>query len=80
MAAQNVVLVSGMTIRFATRTTASIVPRVTMFVATTASGSMWRGNRICFTSVGWAKRLEADICTADWKKTQVTRPERMKRG
>ena len=52
---------------------------VTTFVATTASGRMCRGNLICFTSVGCANRLEHDICTADWKKTQVTSPERTKR-
>ena len=51
-----------------------------MFVATTASGSMWRGKRTCFTSVGWANRLEQAICTADWKNTHVTSPERMKSG
>ena len=51
-----------------------------MFVATTASGSMWRGKRTCFTSIGCAKRLEHAICTADWKKTHVTSPETTKSG
>ena len=60
--------------------TASIAPSVTPFVATTANGSMCLGKRTCFTSVGWAKRLEHDIWTADWKKTQVTSPETTNSG
>ena len=51
-----------------------------MFVATTASGSMWRGKRTCFTSIGCANRLEHAIWTADWKNTQVTSPETTKSG
>ncbi len=63
-----------MKIKFTPTTTTSMAASVTTFVATTASGSIWRGKCTCFTSVGWEKRLEHDICTADWKKTHVNEP------
>ena len=79
-AAQKVVRVSGMKIRLSGRTIASITSIVTRFVATTETGSSWRGKRTCFTRLACPSRLEHDICTADWKKIHVTSPESTNSG
>ena len=71
-AAQNVDRVSGTISRLSGRITASITSIVTRFVATTETGSSWRGRRTCFTRLAWPSRLEHDIWSADWKKTQTT--------
>ena len=74
-AAQKVVRDSGTMIRFNGSTIASITPIVTRFVATTDNGSSWRGKRTCLTRLACPSRLVHDICSADWKKIQVMRPE-----
>ena len=75
IAAQNVVRVSGRTMRLMGTMIVSITSSVVRFVATTESGSSWRGNRTCFTRFAWPSRLVDDIWTADWKNIQLMSPE-----
>ena len=78
MASQTVARASGSVIRLSTITTPSITAKPTRCVATTESGTSWRGKRTLRIRLAFSTRLLEDACAEVAKKTHAGKPQRRK--